>query len=72
MRSPMFTAVAVLTIAIGVGANSAIFSVIDCVLFKALPYNDPGKLVSVWQSAPGLNIKDLRSRTVITSGCNRV
>jgi predicted permease len=55
----MFTAVAVLTIAIGVGANTAIFSVIDCVLFKALPYNDPGKLVSIWQSAPGLNIKDL-------------
>jgi len=59
MRSPMFTVVTLLTIAIGVGANSAIFSVINGVLLKPLPYPDPERLISVWQTAPGLNIKDL-------------
>ena len=52
-RSPMFTVVTLLTIALAVGANSAIFSVINGILLKPLPYPDPGALVSVWQSAPG-------------------
>jgi putative ABC transport system permease protein len=59
MRSPMFTIVAVLTIGIGVGANTAIFSVINGILLKPLPYRDPGSLVSVSQSAPKFNIPDL-------------
>ncbi|HXI44478.1 MAG TPA: ABC transporter permease [Bryobacteraceae bacterium] len=59
MRSPMFTLVTLLTIAIGVGANSAIFSVVNGVLLKPLPYPDPERLISVWQSAPGLGIMDL-------------
>jgi predicted permease len=58
-RSPMFTLVTVLTIAIGVGANAAIFSVINGVLLKPLPYPDPERLVGVWQSAPGIGIQDL-------------
>lgn len=57
----MFTIVTLLTIAIGVGANSAIFSVINGVLLKPLPYHDPAKLVSVWQTAPGIGIKDLNA-----------
>ena len=61
MRSPMFTVVTLLTIAIGVGANSAIFSVINGVLLKPLPYPDPDRLVGVWQTAPGLDIKDLNA-----------
>jgi putative ABC transport system permease protein len=59
VRSPMFTVVTLLTIALAVGANSAIFSVINGILLKPLPYPDPGALVSVWQSAPGININDL-------------
>jgi putative ABC transport system permease protein len=58
-RSPMFTVVTLLTIALAVGANSAIFSVINGILLKPLPYPDPGTLVSVWQTAPGININDL-------------
>ena len=59
MRSPMFTTVTLLTIAIGVGANSAVFSVVNGVLLKPLPYPDPGALISVRQAAPPLGIKDL-------------
>ncbi len=55
----MFTFVTLATVAIGIGANSAIFGVIDGILLKPLPYPNPGELVSVWQSAPPLKIKDL-------------
>src|SRR5664279_1111880 len=59
MRSPMFTVVTLLTIAIGVGANSAVFSVVNGVLLKPLPYPDPGALISTWQTAPRLDLKNL-------------
>ncbi len=58
-RSPMFTAISVLTLAIGIGANTAIFSVINGVLLKPLPYPHSEELVALWQTAPGINIKDL-------------
>ncbi|MGB8474901.1 MAG: ABC transporter permease [Candidatus Acidiferrum sp.] len=45
LRTPAFTAVTILTLALGIGANTAIFSVVDAVLFRALPYRDAGKLV---------------------------
>jgi predicted permease len=59
VRTPLFTIVTVLTLGVGVGANVAVFSVVEGVLLKPLPYPHPERLVGVWHTAPGLNLDDL-------------
>jgi putative ABC transport system permease protein len=56
-KRPGFTAVVVLTLALGIGGNAAIFSVVNTAIFKPLPFRDPASLVHVWEGRDGVRYK---------------
>src|SRR5215471_2450089 len=58
LKSPGVTAVALLSLAIGIGANTAIFSIVSALLLRPLPYQDSDRLVILWNRSPGLGITE--------------
>lgn len=56
-KNPGFTAVAVLTLALGIGANTALFSVVNGILLRPLPFHEPNRLMTLWESNPARGVE---------------
>jgi predicted permease len=56
VHSPLFTTVTLITLAVGIGANTIVFSVVDGVMLKPLPYPSSDRLIGLWHTAPGVNL----------------
>ena len=59
LKSPAFTAIALLTLALGIGANTVVFSAFNAVMLRPLPYAEPERIATVWDSFPQLGVKKI-------------
>src|SRR5437867_7931627 len=60
-RARGFAAIAVISLAIGIGANTTVFSVYNVVRFKRLPFHDPGRLAAIWETSPERGVRERMS-----------
>ena len=59
VRAPLFTTITLITLAVGIGANTVVFSVVEGVLLKPLSYPQADRLIGIWHLAPGIGFDDL-------------